>query len=86
MNYVDIIGYIAMALVMIAFLPQAWHVWSTKSVDDISLTTYGLLISGAIVWTIYGAFQTDYPIIITNVSIFFIQVSIIFCKLKYGKK
>ena len=85
MNLVETIGYIAMILVMVGFLPQAWQVWKTKSVDDISLLTYGLLCTAAIFWTIYGVLKDDKPLIFTNIILFCIQLSIIFCKLKYGK-
>ena len=85
MTYVDIIGYIATGLVMVAFLPQAWQVWRTKSVEDVSLSTYAILMAGAIAWSTYGFLQSDGPIILTNVVLFFVQGSIVFCKLKYSK-
>lgn len=86
MNYTDAIGYLGSALIMVGFLPQAWQVIKTKSVEDVSLATYSILISGAIVWTTYGILQNDWPIVVTNVTLFFVQGAIVFCKLKYGKK
>ncbi len=86
MNHVDVIGYIATALIMIGFLPQAWQVWRTKSVEDVSLPTYAILMAGAVAWTTYGYLPGDGPIILTNVVPFFVQGSIVICKLKYGKK
>ncbi len=85
MNHIEIIGYIATALIMVAFLPQAWQVWRTKSVEDISLPTYAILICGAVAWTTYGYLRGDNPIILTNVVLFVVQGSIVYCKLKYGK-
>lgn len=86
MNYVDAIGYLGSALVMIGFLPQAWQVIKTKSVEDVSLATYAILVSGAVVWTTYGYLQNDWPIVLTNVVLFVVQLTIVICKLKYGKK
>ena len=83
---VDLIGYIGSFIVMIAFLPQAIKIWKTKSVEDISIQTYILLIFSTIIWTLYGYLKSDNPLIITNVSLFCIQGSIIICKLKYRKK
>jgi MtN3 and saliva related transmembrane protein len=71
---------------MIAFLPQAYQVWKTKSVEDVSLLTYTILMFGSTSWTTYGLLKDDWPIIITNVTLFVVQGSIIVCKLKYGKK
>jgi len=86
MNYVDAIGYLGSLLVMVGFLPQAWQVIKTKSVEDVSLATYTILLSGAVVWTIYGTLQNDWPIVLTNSVLFVVQGIIVICKLKYGKK
>ncbi len=86
MNLTDLIGYLASLLIMIGFLPQAYQVVKTKSVEDVSLATYSILICGSMAWTTYGCLQNDWPIIITNVTLFFVQGIIVVCKLKYGKK
>lgn len=86
MDYTTVLGYFASFLVMVAFLPQAYQVWKTKSVDDVSFSTYAILMAGAIAWTAYGTLQSDWPIVLTNVTLFIIQGSIVVCKLKYGKK
>lgn len=86
MDSTEILGYVAMTTIMIAFLPQAYQVWKTKSVDDVSLSTYTLLILGAVLWGIYGFLKADNPIIYTNVTLVIVQSSILVCKFKYGKK
>ncbi|NCP67262.1 hypothetical protein GW756_02630 [bacterium] len=86
MTYTDLIGYTASLLIMVAFLPQAYQVWKTKSVEDVSLMTYTILMFGSVSWTTYGLLKSDFPIIITNVTLFVVQGSIMVCKLKYGKK
>jgi MtN3 and saliva related transmembrane protein len=86
MNLTDLIGYTASFLIMIAFLPQAYQVWKTKSVEDVSFLTYSILMLGAVSWITYGILREDWPIIITNVTLFVVQGSIMICKLKYGKK
>lgn len=86
MNTTDLIGYLGSALVMIGFLPQAYQVIKTKSVEDVSLATYTILLGGAVVWTTYGLLQNDWPIVLTNTVLFLVQGAIVVCKLKYGKK
>jgi MtN3 and saliva related transmembrane protein len=86
MDYTTTLGYFASFLIMVAFLPQAYQVWKTKSVEDVSFLTYAILITGAVAWTAYGSLQNDWPIVVTNVTLFIVQSSIVVCKLKYGKK
>lgn len=85
MTYTDLIGYTASFLIMIAFLPQAYQVWKTKSVEDVSFLTYTILMFGSVSWTVYGLLRVDFPIIITNITLFIVQGSIMVCKIKYGK-
>lgn len=86
MTHTDLIGYTASFLIMIAFLPQAYQVWKTKSVEDVSFLTYTILMFGSTAWTTYGFLREDWPIIITNITLFVVQGSIMVCKVKYGKK
>ena len=70
---------------MIAFIPQAYQVWKTKNLEGVSASTYGLLTFSAILWTSYGFLKNDNPIIFTNIILGSIQLSILYCKWKYGK-
>lgn len=81
-----VIGYLASALIMVAFLPQAYQIIKTKSVEDVSLLTYTILLFGAVCWITYGILQKDWPIVLTNVTLFVVQGIIVACKLKYGKR
>lgn len=85
MDFVEVLGYVAMAVIMIAFLPQAYQVWKTKSVEDISFSTYLLLILSTILWATYGFLRKDNPLIFTNIILAVLQGSILFYKFKYGK-
>lgn len=82
----DLIGYLGSAFIMIGFLPQAYQIIKTKSVEDVSLATYAILLCGSITWTTYGVLKNDWPIIITNVTLFIVQGVIVICKFKYDKK
>lgn len=82
----EVIGWTATVLIMVSYLPQAYQVWKTKSVDDISLYTYLILFTSAVLWGIYGYLREDAPIIFTNVVLGIVQLYIIVLKLKYQKK
>ena len=86
MNPVDIIGYLATAILAYAYIPQAVLVWKTKEVRDISLQTFSILSANSVLWIIYGYLKSDYPIMLVNVLLILVQASIVVCKLKYNKK
>ena len=43
-NHIDLFGFLAALLTTIAFLPQLYKTWETKSADDVSLIMLILLI------------------------------------------
>jgi MtN3 and saliva related transmembrane protein len=42
----DLIGAVAGTLSTIAFIPQAWRIWRTRSARDLSLPMYMIFTSG----------------------------------------
>ena len=63
---VDLLGALAGICTTAAFAPQAFKVWRTRSVRDISLTMYILFCSGLILWLIYGYQIRAWPILVAN--------------------
>ncbi|MEG3659569.1 SemiSWEET transporter [Arenibacter palladensis] len=63
---VDTIGIFAGFFTTIGALPQIVKAYRTKSVGDISLWMFVTILTGVILWTIYGTIKMDWPIIITN--------------------
>lgn len=86
MNHVEIIGYLATAILGLAFLPQAIQVWQTKSVDDISIVTFSMLMVATAMWVYYGWMKQDWPILTVQILLFFNQGAILLCKVLYGKR
>lgn len=83
---IDLIGYIATGLLAIAFVPQAAKVWKTKSVKDISITTFSLALSATILWVYYAYIKQEWPVLVVNALLFFNHGSILLCKILYDKK
>ena len=71
----EIIGYTAGFLTTVCLVPQLWKILITKSVKGVSVWTYFVLLSGQILWIVYGTFVNDMRIIIPNV------ISATFCLL-----
>ncbi len=85
-NYTDLFGFSAAFLTTIAFLPQLYKTWQTKSAEDVSLTMLILFIIGLICWIIYGSKIESIPIIVANVVTFIFNFSILILKLSYNKR
>ena len=84
-NYIDFFGFLAALLTTIAFLPQLYKTWETKSADDVSLVMLILFITGLICWIIYGLKINSIPILTANLVTFILNFSILILKLSYNK-
>ena len=82
-DYIDLFGFSAALLTTIAFLPQLYKTWKTKSADDVSLIMLILFITGLICWIIYGIKIHSIPILVTNIVTFIFNLSILILKLTY---
>ena len=85
-NYIDIFGFSAALLTTIAFLPQLYKIFQTKSADDISFVMLILFITGLVCWIIYGLKINSIPILIANIITFIFNFSILVLKISYRKK
>lgn len=53
-------------LITVANVPQLVKIVKERSVKDISLKTYVLLVAGNSCWLVYGLLQHDVPVIAGN--------------------
>ena len=84
-NYIDMFGFLAALLTTIAFLPQVYKTWQTKSADDVSLVMLILFIIGLICWIIYGIKINSIPILFANIFTLIFNLSILILKITYRK-
>ena len=84
-NYIDLFGFFAALLTTIAFLPQLYKTWKTKSADDVSLIMLILFIIGLFCWIIYGFKINSIPILFANIITFIFNFSILILKITYSK-
>ncbi len=84
MNNITILGFIASALTIFAFVPQVIQTFRTKNTTGISLPTFSLLALVSILWSVYGFLTGDMPLLMTNVPIFGMQTYILYMKVKNG--
>ena len=60
------IGLSAGFLTSIAVIPQVFRTWRTKHARDISIWQPLILITGMLLWLIYGVGLDDMPLIAAN--------------------
>ena len=65
-TFSEIVGYSAAFLTTIAFVPQAYHSWTTRDLSGISLPMYSLFTAGVALWFVYGLYIGSMPVIVAN--------------------
>ena len=78
------VGLLAGFLTTIAFVPQAWKIWKSKSAKDVSLPTFMAFTSGVALWLAYGILNQELPIIVWNAATLVLAGAIVGMKLKFG--
>lgn len=77
------LGYLAGLLTTLAFVPQVWKIWSTKSAKDVSLPTFLAFSAGVALWLAYGILKQELPISIWNAVTLVLAAAIVVMKLRY---
>lgn len=66
MEPITIIGLAAGLFSTLAFVPQVIKTWKTGSSQDLSLSTFGVLVTGALLWLLYATLTWDVPLMLAN--------------------
>ncbi|MEA5579606.1 SemiSWEET transporter [Anabaena sp. UHCC 0451] len=83
MDFITILGLFAGTLTTIAFLPQMFQTWKTKSAKDVSFVMLITFMCGLFLWLIYGIILGAVPIIMANGVTLFFNFIILWLKIKY---
>ncbi|WP_299392115.1 SemiSWEET transporter [uncultured Gelidibacter sp.] len=86
MTLEEIIGIVAGVLTTVAVLPQIIKAIKTREVEDVSPYMYIILCGGVGLWTVYGVFKMDWPIIVTNGISFILNGIMLYIVLRSWKK
>jgi MtN3 and saliva related transmembrane protein len=79
---VNIIGYIAGMLTLLGYLPQTIKTIRTRHTRDLSMPTFLIIGSSAILWTIYGLGNGKPAIWVINGVVTFCSAIILTIKLR----
>ncbi len=80
----NLVGYLAAALTTIAFVPQAWKTWKTRSAAGVSLRMYIIFTTGVALWLAYGLMIDAWPVIAANCVTLVLALFILVMRVKYG--
>lgn len=81
---IEILGFIAGIIVLVAHFPQIIKSVKSKQTKDISLMLYCMIWTAMLLWLIYGYYKDALAVFVMN-SISITSVStMIYLKLKYG--
>lgn len=82
----NVLGTIAGILTSVSMLPQLIKVIKEKNVEDLSILTLAVLITGLSLWVWYGILKEEWPIILSNGFAVIINSILMTCLFIYKKK
>jgi len=84
MEWVNLLGYVAGALVVLSLLPQVIKSWKTKLTRDISLSRYVIYVIGLVLWIAYAFIIENGPVGVMNAIGLVLALSILYLKIRHG--
>ena len=82
---IDSLGIIAGTLTTIAFIPQLFKTWKTKSANDVSYGMFLLFSLGVVLWGVYGWEIHAMPVLLANIVTFLLAISILLLKVIFSR-
>ena len=79
-----IVGLLAGLCTTLSFIPQIVKIYRTGRTQDLSLSTYVLLVIGLYLWVVYGVVLDQIAIILPNMLVLAMALYIIVLKIKKG--
>lgn len=80
---IEVIGYMATALMAISLSPQVYKSWTTKSTKDISIPWILIYITGLALWIVYAIGISSNPLTLSATIEVLMAISLLILKLKY---
>ena len=74
------LGFVAAGFSNIAYVPQFYRIWTTRSARDVSFGMYAFLMTGAMIWLVYGLLTKQRPILVNNFITLSLRSSVLILK------
>ncbi len=85
MIFADYLGLVAGGIVTIGIVPQVIRIYKLKSAHDISALFNLALLSGMIMFLVYGIILHLFPLILWNSVGMLLLIALLYGKWKYGR-
>jgi len=85
LDWKQILGLVAGALIAVSFVPQIWKLFKLRSAREISLPFTLMQLLGGVIFLTYGVLLSLPALIITNIANTILVGLILFAKLRYGR-
>ncbi len=85
LDWKQVLGVFAGALIAVSFIPQIWKLFRLKSAKEISLPFTMMQLLGGVLFLVYGIILSLPALIITNIANTILVGLILVAKLRYGK-
>lgn len=82
--WITLLGLLAAFCSTAAFVPQVLKTWKTRSTKDISLVMFLVLVTGIVLWLVYGVAIQDIPLIVANCITLALAGTILYFKVRHG--
>ena len=82
-NPTEILGLVAAVLTTMAFLPQVYKTWKTKSTDSLSFPMLLIFELGVLCWLVYGLLIESIPIVLANFITAISGFLLLYFKIRY---
>ena len=79
----EIFGYIGCFLSAVAFFPQVWQVYRSRSAEGVSSVSYGIVMASNVFWTLYALPLSSIPMFLTNGFMFSAALSLLIAKVLF---
>lgn len=83
MDSVTFLGLSAGTLTTVAFIPQVWQTWRSRSAKDISAGTFVLFSAGVFLWLLYGLAIGAVPVIVANAVTLGLALAVLWMKVRF---
>ena len=83
---VNTLGLVAGIFTTIAFIPQLFKIWVSKSAKDVSIGMFSLFILGVTLWCIYGWEIHSIPVMAANIITFILSTLILILKIIFDSR
>ncbi len=81
---VMLLGLVAACSTTMAFVPQVIKTLRTRSIGDLSLGMFSVMVTGIVLWLLYALIRSDLPLAVANGVTLVLAGTILVLKLRHG--